>query len=58
MPKSRRSVQFNHRAGNGKEGRRASISEISEGTSDPGSPTRNGVNGKAEVSNEEVFLSF
>lgn len=55
MAKSRRSVQFNHRGGNG---RRASVSEISEGSSEPGSPIRNGSSAKAEVSKEEVHLSF
>lgn len=54
----RRNVKFNHRGNNGQEGRRLSVSEMSEGASEQGSPTRNGINGKAEVSKEEVHLYF
>lgn len=54
----RRNVKFNHRGSNAPEGRRASISEISEGASEPGSPAKYGSNGKAEVGKEEVHLYF
>lgn len=53
----RRNVKFNHRGNNAPEGRRPSISEISEGASEPGSPAKYGLNGKAEVGKEEVYLS-
>ncbi|TVY18732.1 putative phosphatidate cytidylyltransferase [Lachnellula arida] len=44
MAKQRRGVKFNHRNGHasGADGRRSSFSDISEGTSEPGSPTRAG----------------
>lgn len=59
MAKPRRNVQFFHRGGNNTtNGRRASVSEISEAASEPGSPTKSGLNGKAEVSKEEVSLSL
>lgn len=54
----RRNVKFNHRASNAQEGRRLSISETSEVATDQGSPLRHGMNGKAEVSKEEVHLSL
>lgn len=55
----RRNVKFNHRGNNAPEGRRLSISEISEGASEPGSsPAKYGLNGKAEVGKEEVQLSL
>ncbi|KAL9636608.1 MAG: hypothetical protein Q9164_002713 [Protoblastenia rupestris] len=51
MARPRKGVQFQHRGSN--TGRRPSVSE-SEGTSEPGSPTRyNGLNGKLETSKEE-----
>lgn len=53
----RRNVKFNHRGNNAPEGRRPSISEISEGASEPGSPAKYGLTGKAEVGKEEVHLS-
>ena len=34
------------------------MSEVSEGTSEPGSLARHGLDGKDEVSKEEVHLSF
>ena len=58
MAKARRNVQFPHRGGNTTNGRRASVSEISEATSEPGSPIKSGLNGKGEVSKEEVYLSL
>lgn len=57
MGKPRRSVQFQHRGSNNHEGRRQSISEMSEGPSEPGSPIKLGINGKLEVSQEEVRLT-
>lgn len=54
----RRNVKFNHRPSNAQEGRRPSISETSEVASEPGSPSRHGMNGKGEVSKEEVHLSL
>lgn len=54
----RRNVKFNHRASNAQEGRRPSISETNEVPSEPGSPSRHGMNGNAEVSKEEVHLSL
>lgn len=57
MAKPRRSVQFQHRGSNNHEGRRQSISEMSEGPSEPGSPIKLGINGKLEVSQEEVRLT-
>ena len=56
MGKPRRNVQFQHRGSNHQNGRRPSISE-SEGISEPGSPTRGGINGKLESSKEEVSFS-
>ncbi|MCJ1249710.1 hypothetical protein MMC30_006936 [Trapelia coarctata] len=53
MAKPRRNVQFNHRGSNNHDGRRPSLSEVSEGHSEPGSPIRAGMNGKSEVSNVE-----
>ncbi|KAI4192016.1 MAG: hypothetical protein LQ346_004523 [Caloplaca aetnensis] len=50
MTKPRRNVQFQHRGSNGHHGRRPSISETSEGASEPGSPK---MNGASEVSQEE-----
>ena len=58
MAKSRRGVQFQHRANGDANGRRPSLMEISEDTSDPGSPSRLSADGKAEVSKEEVILTF
>lgn len=57
MAKPRRNVQFNHRGSNNHDGRRPSMSEVSEGHSEPGSPIRAGMNGKFEVSNVEVRLA-
>ncbi len=59
MAPSRRNVQFQHRGSNPTSPRRPSMSEISEETSEHDSPTRNRMNGngKAEVSNAEVYLS-
>lgn len=54
----RRNVKFNHRGSNAPEGRRSSISEISEGASEPGSPAKYGSSEKAEVCKEEVHLFF
>ncbi|KAI9669473.1 MAG: hypothetical protein M1817_004698 [Caeruleum heppii] len=54
MPNPRRNVKFNHRGSgsNGPDGRRQSMSDISEGTPEPGSPTRNGKgdHGKIDLS--------
>ena len=52
MAKPRRNVQFQHRSPNGHDGRRPSVSEISEGASEPGSPTR--ANGKDKSNHEKV----
>lgn len=54
----RRNVKFNHRGNNAPEGRRPSISEISEGASEPGSPAKYGSNGKSELGKEEVHTSL
>ena len=53
MAKSRRGVQFQHRANGDANGRRL---EISEDTSDPGSPSKPSAESKAEISKEEVNL--
>ena len=58
MAKSRRGVQFQHRANGDANGRRPSLMEISEDTSEPGSPSRLSADGKAEVSKEEVILTL
>jgi phosphatidate cytidylyltransferase len=44
MAKQRRGVKFNHRNGlsSSADGRKSSFSDISEGTSETGSPTRAG----------------
>ncbi|PLB45429.1 phosphatidate cytidylyltransferase [Aspergillus steynii IBT 23096] len=42
MSKSRRNVRFQHRASNGSENRRPSISDASDVVSEPGSPSKNG----------------
>ena len=55
MAKSRRGVQFQHRTNGDANGRRP---DTSEDTSDPGSPSRLSADGKAEVSKEEVILTF
>ncbi|KAI9715579.1 MAG: hypothetical protein M1812_005883 [Candelaria pacifica] len=47
MAKPRRNVKFQHR-GSGTDARRPSFSDISEGSSEPGSPTRNGNESKDE----------
>ncbi|KAI4258407.1 MAG: hypothetical protein L6R42_005127 [Xanthoria sp. 1 TBL-2021] len=48
MSRPRRSVQFQHRGSNGHHGRRPSISETSEGVSEPGSPGPRTMNGNSE----------
>ena len=58
MAKSRRGVQFQHRSNGEPGGRRPSLMEISEDTSDPGSPSKLNADGKAEVSKEEVYLVY
>lgn len=55
MTKPRRNVQFQHRS-NGHHGRRPSLSEASEATSEPGSPGAKMANGNSEVSQEEVLF--
>ncbi|KAI9696787.1 MAG: hypothetical protein M1836_005149 [Candelina mexicana] len=47
MAKPRRNVKFQHR-GSGTDARRSSFSDISEGSSEPGSPIRNGNESKDE----------
>ncbi|KAA6407042.1 MAG: phosphatidate cytidylyltransferase [Lasallia pustulata] len=49
MAKAHRNVKFQHRGSNGQAGRRPSISDISEGNSEPGSPTKIGMDGKSAV---------
>ncbi|KAI9816239.1 MAG: hypothetical protein M1827_001840 [Pycnora praestabilis] len=51
MAKPRRNVKFQHRGSSSSavEGRRSSFSDISEGSSEPGSPKMNGKSGKDEV---------
>ena len=57
MSSRRRSVQFPHRGGTDKNGRRLSItSEMSEGGSRPTSPVSRGMNGITE--NEQVDVGF
>ncbi len=58
MAKAKRSVLFNHRNGTAGNGRRASVSEMSDGTSESGSLTKSGLNGKAAGSKEEVHISL
>ncbi|MCJ1319096.1 hypothetical protein MMC15_004429 [Xylographa vitiligo] len=54
MAKPRRNIQFQHRGSNAHDGRRPSVSEVSEGPSEPGSPVKAGMNGKMDVSIEEL----
>ncbi|MCJ1351943.1 MAG: hypothetical protein MMC33_001927 [Icmadophila ericetorum] len=56
MAKPQRNVQFQHRGSNGHGRRRPSVSDVSEAASEPGSPTKDGMNGKTEVSQEEYKL--
>ena len=56
MAKPRRSVQFQHRANNGHDQRRMSMSEVSEEASESGSPIKGAMNGKEALSTEEVRL--
>ncbi|MCJ1418269.1 hypothetical protein MMC32_004616 [Xylographa parallela] len=49
MAKPRRNIQFQHRGSNAHDGRRPSVSEVSEGPSEPGSPVKAGMNGKIEL---------
>ncbi|KAL9004314.1 MAG: hypothetical protein Q9188_002856 [Gyalolechia gomerana] len=49
MTKPRRNVQFQHRSSNGHHGRRPSISEASEGVSEPGTPGPKLMNGNSEL---------
>ncbi|KAL9600068.1 MAG: hypothetical protein Q9219_003438 [cf. Caloplaca sp. 3 TL-2023] len=53
MTKPRRNVQFQHRSSNGHHGRRPSVSETSEGVSEPGSPRPKMMNGNHQVSTDE-----
>ena len=55
MAKPRRNIQFQHRGSNAHDVRRLSVSEVSEGPSEPGSPVKGGMNGKVELSTEEVY---
>ncbi|MCJ1223770.1 hypothetical protein MMC12_000413 [Toensbergia leucococca] len=52
MAKTRRNVKFQHRGSI--DGKRPSISDISEGSSESGSPTRTRANGKADVGNGKM----
>ena len=54
MSGKRRNVKFNHRGSTPGENRRPSASDLSEGYSEPGSPTRNGDISKSDVIMEEV----
>ncbi|MCJ1295908.1 hypothetical protein MMC34_007473 [Xylographa carneopallida] len=54
MAKPRRNIQFQHRGSNAHDVRRLSVSEVSEGPSEPGSPVKGGMNGKVELSTEEL----
>jgi hypothetical protein len=54
MAKPRRNVQFPHRGNH--DGRRASVSEVSEVSSELNSPIKVGINGKAVVSTTEVQI--
>jgi phosphatidate cytidylyltransferase len=54
MTKPRRNVKFQHRGSMNGDNRRPSSSDISEGASEPGSPTRNGDAMKGQVIQEEV----
>ena len=58
MAKPRRNVQFQHRGSNNHDGGKLSPSDTGEAMSEPGSPIRSGMNGKADVSGEEVRLPF
>ena len=55
MAKPRRSVQFQHRGSNNHDGGKLSPSDSVDAMSEPGSPTKLGMNGKAEVT-QEVHL--
>lgn len=57
MARSRKGVKFNHRGSNDQNGSRTSIAELSDAMSDPGSPLRQSMDGKAEKINEEVGFS-
>ncbi|MCJ1232163.1 hypothetical protein MMC14_000112 [Varicellaria rhodocarpa] len=54
MAKPRRNVQFQHRGSNNHDGGKLSPSDTGEAMSEPGSPIRSGMNGKADVSGEEA----
>ena len=59
MAKPRRNVQFQHRGNSAHDGRRPSVSDVSEGgASEPGSPMKSGMNGKSDLNHEEVSLSY
>lgn len=58
MASKRRNVKFPHRGSNDLNGRRPSISELSDATSDPGSPTKQSMDGYVDSITEEVGASY
>lgn len=58
MASKRRNVKFPHRGSNDLNGRRPSIAELSDATSDPGSPLRQNMDGYADSITEEVGVSY
>lgn len=58
MASKRRNVKFPHRGSNDLNGRRPSIAELSDATSDPGSPLRQNMDGYTDSITEEVGASY
>lgn len=54
MATKRRNVKFQHRGGSEPNGRRPSLAELSDATSDPGSPLRQSMDGHPDSIKEEV----
>lgn len=58
MASKRRNVKFPHRGSNDLNGRRPSLAELSDATSDPGSPLRQNMDGYTDIIKEEVHASY
>ena len=54
MARSRKGIKFNHRGSSDQNGSRPSLAELSDAVSDPGSPLRQSMDGKADAIKEEV----
>lgn len=53
MARSRKGIKFNHRGSTDQNGSRPSLAELSDAMSDPGSPLRQSMDGKADAIKEE-----